>query len=60
MAATHFIGATDQILDQNPVWFLVTPNRIGIIDLRDATGQLAVVMSEAGVHQFYRAGYGSV
>jgi hypothetical protein len=60
MAAPHFVGAADQILNQNPVWFLVTPSRIGIIDLRDATGQLAVIVTKAGVHQFYRAGYGSV
>lgn len=60
MAAPHFIGAADQILDQNPVWFLIAPGSVGIIDLRDATGQLAVVMSKAGIHQFYRAGYESV
>jgi hypothetical protein len=42
------------------VWFLIAPSSVRIIDLRDATGQLAVVVSKAGIHQFYRAGYESV
>jgi hypothetical protein len=52
MAAADFIRAADQVLDQDPMWLLILPRLVGVIDAGNTASNSAVVMLEAGIHQF--------
>ena len=50
MLTAHLVGATHQILNQDPVRLHVCPGTVGIVDRRNFAGQLHVVWVEAGIH----------